>query len=40
VDKSFADLSEVVDTKPLVEMLVYFFLEVKKQDGALYNPCT
>ena len=40
MDKSIADLSEAVDTKPLVEILVYFFLEVKKQDGALYNPCT
>jgi hypothetical protein len=40
VDKSIVDLSEAADTKPLVEMLVYFFLEVKKQDGELYNPCT
>ena len=30
VDKSIVDLSKAVDTKPLVEMLVYFFLEVKK----------
>lgn len=38
--KSIADLSEEVDVKPLINMLVFFFLEVKKQDGTLYNPTT
>ena len=36
--KSIVDLFEKVDVKPLINMVVYFFLEVKKQDGTLYNP--
>ena len=40
VNKLIVDLSEEVETKPLIEMLVYFFFEVKKQDSGFYNPCT
>ena len=32
--KSIADLSKEVNIKPLINMLVYFFLEVKKNKMA------
>jgi len=38
IDKSIADMSEDEDLSILLELLVQFFLEVKKQDGTMYSP--
>ena len=35
IQKSIVDLLEEVDVKPLINMLMYFFLDVKKQDSSL-----
>ena len=34
-EKNIVDLSKEANVKPLINMLMFFFLEVKKQDGSL-----
>jgi hypothetical protein len=40
IEKSIADLSEEPDVQPFVDLLVSFFLEVRKRDGTHYIPST
>jgi hypothetical protein len=37
MEKSIGELLEEVDLKPSIDMLVWFMLETKKQNGDLYH---
>jgi hypothetical protein len=39
-EKNIADLSEEPDVQPFVNLLAFFFLEVRKRDGTHYIPST
>jgi hypothetical protein len=40
IAQSIADLSEEAHAGPLVDLLVQYFLELKRRNGELYNPGT